>query len=154
MESMDKRFIAFAALVVVGTLNREMTGLLLCLSFVAMYPYHYRWIALYGALWAFIVGMLRLLVEAIPSPFTVAYVWHLNTQTWMREATPAHIGLLIPLGVAMYAQSHRATLKPAMIVLTPYLTLYLLYAVWQETRLLMPVFIMGIPFMRSMRQST
>lgn len=148
MGYMVTRFALFAALVVIGTLNRETTGVLLWFSFVAMYPQKWRWWLLYGGLIAGIQIGLHLVVPANSSPYTPELVWHLNTATWNADAVPVYWELLFPALLFLFWKPRRQLRIPVLVVLIPYLILYFTMGIWQETRLLMPAFLMGIPVLR------
>jgi len=138
------RFIVFAALVVIGTLNRETTLGLLWLSFAVAYPHRWRWLLLYAGLGGGVLLGIRLGITAVPSHYTIPYVWYLNTQTWNAQAVPLYWGLLICPALFLYWGAKKRLLVRSSIVLIPYLALYFLFGVWQEVRLLMPVYIMGM----------
>ena len=95
---------------------------------------------------------LRLIVNAEPSPYSIAYTWQLNTTDWRLRGAMVYIGLLIPLFVALYINMQRAWGYRCAFILLPYLALYALFGVWQETRLLMPLLIFGVPFLPSAEQ--
>lgn len=140
--------IAFAAaLVVVGTVNREMTGLLLVLAIFADNPRHItRW----GSalmIWGVIVIGLRVLILA-PNPYSVLYVWELNTTAWRWQGAVQYIGLLLPIIALIYYRvwtMPRRVLLMIASVLVPYMALWVLFATYQEVRLLMPLLILGVP---------
>jgi hypothetical protein len=146
VEFMALRFAAFAALVIIGAFNREMTGVLLWFSFFAAYPHEWKWWLFMGIVLAAILIGLRLTVNAEPALHTTAWVLDANLNTWRTPDGILYQGLLAPLWVLLY---HKMRGKPArmiMCVLIPYLLLVALFGIWQEVRLMMPVLILGIPF--------
>lgn len=142
-------FAAYAALVIVGTLNRETTGILLWLSFFAAYPRAWqRWLLL-GLILACVLLGLRWYIDAEPTIFTPQWVFAANLETWRLQGAILYQGLLLPLWILLYHRMRGKTGLMVACVLIPYLLLFATFGVWQEVRLMMPVLILGIPFARS-----
>lgn len=148
---MAARLACIAALAALGALNREVTGLLIGLSLFAAYPRQWRYWLPIGAIIASIFIGLRVLIPAPPSMFSPAHVWQLNRTPWRWYGAIRAVGLIGPLfgliGIALWQAPQRIQWRIA-IVLIPYLLLVLVFGVWQETRLLMPVLILGLPLIR------
>lgn len=142
------RFAAFAALLTLAALTRELTAIILWLTFMVLFPLQWRWSVLYaGILFAVLFG-LRLLIPADASIYTIGYTWELNTTAWRLRGAILYQGLLLPLWILLF---HTASGKSAQrygFILCVYLCLITALGVWQEVRLLMPVFILGIPISR------
>lgn len=129
-----------------------MTAILIWLSFVAAYPRAWRWWFLYGALILAILAGLHLWIDVPSSGYTIPVVWDKNTNSWQTTGAILYISLLFPLFALLYQNLIPRVVRMVAIVLIPYLILYALFAVWQETRLLMPVIIFGIPFARRLNR--
>lgn len=140
--------LAFAALLVISTLNREMTGVLLWLAFAVMYPREWRWWLLYGVLLVSVFAGLRLFVPITADPFTIRTVLQANLTDWRLQGAMQYQGLLLPLWVLLYYRAQGDMRWRAAAILIPYLVLVAVFGYWQEVRLLMPLFILGIPFLR------
>lgn len=144
---MAPRVAVLAALVALATLTRETAGLLIALSVLAAYPRRIRlWLPLLGLVAGLMIA-LRLAIMTTPC-CTPAHVWASNTTPWRLAGAARHLGLLLPLLVlcarGLYRSSPPLQRRIASVLL-PYLALIGLFGVWQETRLLMPVFILSIP---------
>lgn len=148
MGYMAYRVVIFTALVIIGTFNREMTGVLLWLSLFAAYPRRWQWWLPTGLLLAFILIGLRLMIHAEPASATAQWVLNANTQTWRADDAILYQGLLVPLWILLYRRMRGVLAVMVACVLIPYLLLFAVWGIWQEVRLLMPVFILGIPFAR------
>jgi len=146
---MALRLALFAALITIGTLTREMTGIILWLSLLAILPKR-GWLVGFGVLLVGIFAGLRLLVNAPASQFTIGYVLSLNLEAWRLRNLLVYGGMLTLACLWMYAnpiqyQAHR---RMVIIILVPYVGLTLLFGVWQEVRLWMPIFLLGIPLLK------
>lgn len=127
-----------AALVILATLTREAAGLFICLLvFVDDYRNVKRWMVA-GLCFASVFVGLRLWIDAPPTQFTPAYVWHLNTETYRIQEALLFLPLLALLAVVLRV---RVTRKMLM-VLVPYFALVAIFGVWREVRLLMPFWLL------------
>jgi len=147
MELMAYRALAFAALVAIATLNREMTGLLIVLSLIASKPRQIiEWLPSMMA-WGFIIVGFRV-IYPVENAYPIPHVFSMNTTIWRYQNALFYMGLLFPILLLFYVRL-RTVPKPLLIkiaiVLIPYFALWLLFASYQEVRLLMPLFILGIP---------
>lgn len=140
--------VAFGALVALGATNREMTAVLLLASWIALNPSRWRaWLA-YGATAAASYGLVWLAVGNIPLHYTMRTVFELNLRDWGLQNLIVYGGLLLPLVLAAVGRvrGRLASLnRLTLIVLGVYLPLWATLAIWQETRLLMPVLILLLP---------
>ena len=144
------RIVAITALAALGVLNRETTGMLIGLSVFAVYPRHWRYWMPVLLVTTFLFLGLRVLIDA-PACCSIAQVWSWNTEPWRLTGAQQFIGLLSPvLALCVYGwvKSEWAIRRSVIIVLLPYLVLVALFGVWQEVRLLMPIFILSIPLLR------
>jgi hypothetical protein len=132
-----------AALVIIATLTREASGLLICLMVFADTPrYWQRWI-ICGICFIAVFGGLRLLIDAPETIFTPQYVWHLNTQTYRLTGAIVYQPLFWLLTIAVGLRVNRRL----MLVLVPYLGLVAVFGVWREVRLLMPLWLLALPLL-------
>ena len=141
------RLIVYAVLIILGGLNREMTSILLWLSFFAGYPRRWQWWCFYGLILCIVFFGLRFIVPTESSPYNAGYQWNALRPAWRLHGTILYNSLLLPLWVFLYSHVQGSAKRLALIVLIPYFILFAVFAVWQETRLLMPLFILGVPFM-------
>lgn len=143
-------YAAFGALVIVGTANREMTGVLLVLSWFALQPRRWRSGLMFAALAGLTYATIQYSVGAVESPYTIALVWQENTTPRFLTAAVVYNLLLLPLwaaGVACWSRTSKPLKRLSVIVLGVYMPLWAALAIWQETRLLMPIVILSIPIM-------
>lgn len=141
-------YVAYGALVIVGTANREMTGLLLVLSWFALQPRRWRSALMYAALAGLTYATIQYSVGAVESPYTLALVWQENTTPRFLTAAIIYNLLLLPLwaaGVACWRKTSQPLKRLILIVLAVYMPLWAALAIWQETRLLMPLVILFVP---------
>lgn len=142
------RPVLYGALVALAATNREMTAVLLVTSWLAMRPRQWRVGLVYGGVAASVYGAIRLLVGPSPDPYSVAWVFELNTTTWRGVDAAKYLTLLSPLLFALAASLRRTTpelRRLAVGVMVVYYPLWFALAIWQETRLLMPVLILLAP---------
>ena len=146
--------IVFAGLIVVGTLNRE-TALLLPLAYAALRLPDWKrarvlvQVAAYFALWAAVYGGLRLLIGPVPDQIAVADVWKANTSSpWHMTNALINLGVTVPVWIlaALGWKAAPVRLKRLALVGVPYLALLTVFALWNETRLLLPLFTLWMPF--------
>lgn len=147
---MVRRVVAVTALAAIGIMNRETTGMLIGLSIFAVYPRQWRfWLPVFLILVSIFLS-LRVLIDA-PYCCSIAQVWEWNSAAWRISGAQQFIGLLSPfLALCVYGwiKSEAAVRFSIVVVLLPYILLVVLFGVWQEVRLLMPVFIMSVPVVR------
>lgn len=139
--------VAFAALVALGATNREMTAVLLLASWLALQPSRWRSLLGYGAVAGMAYGAVWLSVGPVENGYTISRVFELNQRGWGVRNLIVYGGLLLPLLLsAVCVRGHFMQLKRlTLIVLAVYLPLWATLAIWQETRLLMPVVILLLP---------
>lgn len=149
----DRAGVGFAALVAVATLNRE-TAVLLPLAYAALHIDEWRkprvvgQAALYFALWAAVFVSLRLALGPAPDQITVAQVFTANTTSpWHMSQAALNNALLLPLWLAAVLgwKSAPPRLKRLALVGVPYVGLLAVFALWNETRLLLPLFVLWMP---------
>lgn len=143
--------ILFALLIILAGLNREMSGILLWLSFIAVYPRKWQWWLCFGVLLCIVFFGLRVIVPTESSPYNLGYQWNALRPAWRLQGAILYNTLLAPLWVFLYSRKREGARRLALIVLIPYFILFAIFAVWQETRLLMPLFILGVPLMERKR---
>lgn len=145
------RVIVLTALALVASLTRETAGLLIVLAVFADDPRRpRRWLPPALALALVSIG-LRFWLPIPPSPFTIGYIFRANLEQWRLSGLLQYGGLLLPLlglcALGVYRAESRWR-RQMVIILVPYLALVAVLGVWQEVRLLMPIFILSIPAMR------
>lgn len=147
-------YAAYALLVIVGTANREVTGLLLVLAWLGLRPREWRWGFIFAALALATYATIDFGVGNQPNTYTLASVWRENTTPRYFTAAVIYNALLSPLwlaGAASWRKSAPALRRLALTVIPVYLALWFGLAVWQEARLLMPVLILMLPMVTSNR---
>lgn len=141
--------LAYAALVVVGTLNREMTGVLLVLIWIAIYPRRWRAHLLMLAALIGTYVALRFVIGDAAVIMTVRQTWEYNTARGRLSSALLRLGLYVPLLVIVVRQfrSAPAVLRRLLLVVVPvYLLTFIVAASWEETRLLLPLVLLALPF--------
>lgn len=94
---------------------------------------------------------LRFLIDVPASRFTIGYVLSLNLESWRLEGLLVY-GSLFALACAWVSQTeiidsvHKQML---IVVLIPYIALSLIFGVWQEIRLWMPIYLLCIPLLKA-----
>lgn len=153
--------IGFAIVLVLATLNRE-TAVLLPISFVLAYReritsgwYWSRAVAFFG-LWGLVFVGLRVILGHAPDAITIGEVWALNTDGgWGTEEAILKNAFLVPIWIgaaAGFGNSPRFIRRIAPAVF-PYLVLFLIFGVWNEVRLLLPVLVFVLPsFLTEIRE--
>lgn len=136
------RRLAMLALVIAGTFNRE-TGVFLVLLYLAI-TRDWRWSVVLGAAWLLVFAALRLAIEPGRDLYTIPLIWQANTQTEMAvQAIPPNI-IMLPMwiaGAVSWRRWHPQT-RRAALVLPAYLLAVVLFGVWGEVRLLLPVVVL------------
>lgn len=147
----------FVLLVVVGTLNRE-TALLLPLAYAAVYVTEWRtrgyWLrgALFGGVWAAAFVGLRVWLGPAPEAVDPAFAWALNTGN-VSNATHRSVNgilnnlLFLPIWL-LYLSNWRyapAPLKRLALPALVYAGMFLVFGVWDEVRLLLPLLVLTLP---------
>jgi hypothetical protein len=146
----DTFSVGFAGLVVLAALNRETNALLIVLAWFAFFPRRWRAGLLYAALAAATYGALRLAIGDTPNVFTTAYVLESNLAGWRVQGAIVYGIMLLPLFLALvvgWRRADRLLRRLALVVLLPYMALFLALGAWQEVRLLMPVLILLLPML-------
>lgn len=145
--------LAFAALVVVATLNRE-TGILLPIAYAALNYTRWRdWrvvmkLLVFGGLWACIFVGLRVILGAAPDMITIEQIARANLGGgWNTSEALLNNAFLIPIWFAALVgwRSAPAPLKRLSLAGLPYLGLLAVFALWDETRLLLPLIVLWMP---------
>lgn len=124
-----------------------MTGLLIVLSLMASYKKQWLYWLPSLLVWSFIIVAFRL-IYPVENGYTIRHVFDMNSTTWRYQNAILYIGLLFPMLLIFYVKvrtAPKALLLNIGIVLIPYFCLWLLFASYQEVRLLMPLLILGIP---------
>lgn len=151
LNRVDTFSIGFAALVILATLNREVNAALIVGAWFAFFPHRLRLGLFYGLLAVLTYGAVRLAVGEVPNEYTLAFLWTWNTTPFRLFEAFIPLALLLPL-VAAYVihwqQTDRVVRRLIIILLPPYLLLFLGLGAWHETRLLMPVLILLFPLLR------
>lgn len=145
--------VVFAALIALATLNRE-TGVLLVLAYGAVHlsrwrerPFQIK-LLLYGALWAGIYLGLRLWRGAAPDMVSLQGGLNANLgDAWVSSEALINNAVLIPVWLAAWQGFRHAPrdLRRIALVGVPYLLLLIPFALWNETRLLLPLFALWLP---------
>lgn len=146
-----RAFVGLCALTVLSTLNRE-TAILIPMAYAAHHLPKMRrewWrAAVLVLLWAAVFVGLRLAIGARPDDTSIAVAWALNTGGgwWTQQAVFNNLPFLpIWIGVLLFFRRAPATLRRLMIVGLFYVALYLIFGVWREARLLLPLLVFAIP---------
>lgn len=150
--------LAYGALVIVATVNREITALLLVVSWLALWPRRWRWGLVFAGLALVTYALVRHAVGDHSNDYTPQHVWWLNTHNpgLLQRALGFNL-LLVPLWLAAARQWGRvdSRLKRlTLVVVLVYLPPFVLLAVWQETRLLMPLVILALPIATARQVTT
>lgn len=144
----------FALLVIVGTLTRE-TAILLPLAYAALHLTEWRKprIALkaagYFAAWAAVFVGLRLALGPAPHQITVAQVFAANFGGgWNTTEAILNNLFLVPIWALALVGVRGApvTVKRLALIGLPYAGLLAVFALWNETRLLLPLMVLWFPF--------
>lgn len=137
---------AYTALVILGTLNREMTGLLLVLIWFAL-ARDWRRGLLFVTMAVLTYGLVRLMVGERPVELTLIQTFQENIHSW--RTVPAILKNLafVPLWAAVVIHYRRAPVDYQRLVWVAviYLLSFLAGAMWQEVRLLLPAVILVLP---------
>lgn len=137
-------FAAYTALVMLASLNRE-TGLLLVGFYWAFFGFSRR-LLLLSVLWAAITVGLHLVYGPAPAQFGgLVGTFALNQET-LPSALFANV-LLLPLwiGAGYYWRGSSLLFKRLLVCVALYVGAFLVGAIWQEVRLLLPVLVVALP---------
>jgi hypothetical protein len=139
--------VIFVALVIAATLTREITGLVMLLSLWALAPLQRHWLLISGLCFAIVIIGLRLWLPNTNNPYTLSYVWSLNMAQWRMDNLKTLGGLLALVGLWFYQNpiTHPLHRRLLIWVMLPYLLITFFFGVWQEVRLWMIIFLLGIP---------
>lgn len=127
-----------------------MTAVLLIASWLALKPSRWRVGLLYAAVALAVYASIRWWVGPVDKGAAIPVALQTNLTAYHLNGAALYIGLLLPLIVAglLVWRGVPAELKRVgWAVLLIYLPLWALMAVWQETRLLMPLAIVGLPLL-------
>jgi hypothetical protein len=145
--------VVFAALVALATINRE-TAVLLPLAYAALHLDKWRQpkvvlqAAGYLAVWAGVYGGLRVWLGPAPDQITVARIFAANLGGgWNTSQAVINNLIVLPVWIAaaMNWRSAPRQLQRIALVGVPYVLLLLVFALWNETRLLLPLFVFWLP---------
>jgi hypothetical protein len=142
----SSHLILYGLLIAVGTLNRETTGLLLGLSWVALYPRRIRLHIVYAFIAVVVYLGVRYGVGYLPRSYSFETILAIN----LGDTLPRVIilnSILAPLWLALLVRIRSMPDAPrrlALFVLPIYLLLFVRFTMWQEVRLLMPILIIGV----------
>jgi len=143
----------YSAIIVLATLNRE-TAVLLPLAFMALHAprgrssWYRRRAALFLAMWGGVFVGLRLWLGAAPDTLTVAETWQMNTGGgWYSIVAMLKNAFFVPVWIlaAVHARLAPAPLQRLALVGLPYLALCLVFGLWHEVRLLLPLLVLWLP---------
>jgi hypothetical protein len=140
---------AYVLLTAIATLNRE-TAVLLPLALIVTEDLRQEWRTGLLALlvWASVFAGLRLWLGAAPDTLTVAETWALNTGGgWYTIVAILKNAFFVPLWILAVIHAHRAPapLQRLALVGLPYLALCLVFALWHEVRLWLPLLVLWLP---------
>lgn len=127
-----------------------MTGLLLVLAWFALQPRHWRAGLSYASLAGLVYATIQYGVGPVNNPYTLALVWQENTTPRFLTAAIVYNLLLLPLwaaGAILWPNTPQPLKRLILIVLAVYMPLWAVLAIWQETRLLMPLVILFVPLL-------
>jgi hypothetical protein len=138
-------FPAFVALIAVAALNRE-TAIFIALIYGVVRRDWMR-TAVLMAVWAAVYGAIRIHYGAAPDMVTVAGAWAANTGGgWWTQWAVINNVLLIPIWL-LAIRSHRASwswaresTRRAAVIVPIYLIAVVVFGLWNEVRLLLPLF--------------
>jgi hypothetical protein len=140
--------LAYAALVVAGTINRELTGVLLVLAFWVLRGRDWQRGLLFTALFAATYAALRLAIGPRPMDMTFEQTLEANLASWRVVLALLKNLAFVPLWVLAVVRLRRApvALRRLTIMIVPIYTLaFILGAIWQEVRLWLPVLLILLP---------
>lgn len=139
----------FTLLIIVGVLNREMTGFLILLSWLAVNWKQWRTGLVYCGVALTTLLAIRFSVDA-PSTYTIAKIWGYNTDSWMTSGAILYNLMLLPFWIFLYTQRRKIDTEYHHLLLTliPYVILLLTFAIWQEIRLWIPVWLALLPMIQ------
>ena len=146
--------IVFAVIVAIGTLNRE-TALILPMAYVCLRWRDTRRLPLflraggYFLTWAAVFVGVRLIIGHVPDQITVADVFKANTSSpWHMTNAAINLGVTIPVWIlaALGVRGADARLGAVALAGLPYAALFAVFGLWNETRLLLPLFTLWMPF--------
>lgn len=144
----------FAALVVIGALNRE-TGVILPIAYVGLRWRDTRRLRLflcaggYILVWAAVFVGVRAVIGHVPDQITVADVFKANTSSpWHMTNAAINLGVTVPVWAlaALGVRGADARLRRIALAGLPYAALFAVFGLWNETRLLLPLFALWMPF--------
>ena len=146
--------IVFAVIVAIGTLNRE-TAVILPIAYVCLRWRNTRRLRLflcaggYFLAWAAVFVGVRAVIGHVPDQITVADVFKANTSSpWHMTNAAINLGVTVPVWVlaALGVRGADARLRRIALAGLPYAALFAVFGLWNETRLLLPLFALWMPF--------
>lgn len=138
----------FVILLALATINDEKTAVLLMVAWLTLKPSQWRLLPLYALLVAGLYGGLRLAVGPRDNVYTLAYVLQLNLTEWRFINAVALNTLLAPswmLIALRWRFVHPRLQRLILLTVAVYLPLLLVFGVWQEVRLFMPLWVVAVP---------
>lgn len=117
------------------------------LSLWAIVPLQRHWLFIGTLCFAIVIIGLRLWIPNAHNPYTLAYVWSLNMAQWRMDNLKTLGGILLIVGIWFYLNPITDALHRRLLlwVMLPYLVITFFLGVWQEVRLWMIIFLLGIP---------
>lgn len=147
-------FPVLCALTVIGTLNRE-TAVLIPLAYAAFnlpdWRRDWRRASFLLALWGVVFVGLRLVIGWRPDDTPVVTAWAINTgremgNWWTVDAALNNLPFLpLWLGAILNIRRVPASLQRLAVVALVYAGLFLVFALWREVRLLLPLVVLLTP---------
>lgn len=146
----ERRHVALAILIAIASLNRETAVFIVFLYFVTSVRDRHSafWGAAYAAIWLSVFVGLRWWVAAPPAELPLADLWRTNITPEQLGLTAVNVTLLLgpllllaPLG---YVHAP-AFVRRSALVAGPYLATIVVFGLWWEVRLLMPLYPVVVP---------
>lgn len=142
--------LALCIVILLATLNRE-TALLLPLAYIFTAwrePDWWRRSAFFTASWAVVFVVLRVWLGNAPDEISPAVTWAQNTGGgWWTQEALLNFCFFLPFVIG-YGQGFRQAppfLRRLLPVLVVYAGLFALFALWRESRLLLPMLVLMLP---------
>lgn len=143
----------YGVLIAIATLNRETAILLpILFGFIYLSRYRTRWywfrLILFAGIWGVVYVALRLILGPAPDGITVAEIWRSNIGgEWRSQQAILKNVFFLPLWIGAIAGLRKSPqfVRSAALAALPYLFLFLVFALWNEVRLLLPVLVLALP---------
>lgn len=144
------RIAIIAVLMAIGGTVRETTPFLIGIGlFVLWFRHWHLWLAL-GVIGVASIVAVRFGVGYQSMPYTIVDVWGWNMDEWRLQNAIRLNLLLAPAYVAMGSAFVKmpTRYRVFMVLLSIYLVMILLYGVWGEVRLQLPLVVAALPMLR------